>query len=109
MSHFAKVIDGIVVDVIVAEKNFINSGAVGDEFLWVQTSYNKNFRGNYASIGGSYDKALDVFIPKKIFDSWVLDDSSTWIPPSSMPTDGKDYEWDEEVQDWVILDEQPVT
>ena len=48
MAHFAKLNNNIVTEVIVAEKNFINSGLVGDEFLWVQTSYNENFRKNFA-------------------------------------------------------------
>jgi len=51
MSHFAKVIDGTVTQVIVSEQDFINSGAVGDSFLWIQTSYNNNFKGKFASIG----------------------------------------------------------
>jgi len=47
MSHFAKLdSNNIVTEVIVAEQDFINSGAVGDSFLWVQTSYNGNFRKN---------------------------------------------------------------
>ena len=63
MSHFAK-IDGnnIVTEVIVAEQDFINSGKVGDSFLWVQASYNNNFRGKFAGIGDTYDKVNDVFL-----------------------------------------------
>ena len=48
MSHFAKLNNNVVTEVIVAEQDFINSGAVGDSFLWVQTSYNGSFRKNYA-------------------------------------------------------------
>ena len=52
MSHFAKLNNNVVTEVIVAEQDFINSGAVGDSFLWVQTSYNGSFRKNYAAVGG---------------------------------------------------------
>jgi hypothetical protein len=57
MSHFAKIDkDNIVTKVIVAEQDFINSGAVGDSFLWIQTSYNGNFRNQLAGVGFTYDK-----------------------------------------------------
>ena len=85
MGHFAKVEDGVVIEVIVAEQDFIDSGAVGDPALWIQTSYNTRgnvhygadgkpdggvaLRKNYAGIGYMYDKDLDAFIPLKQFDS----------------------------------------
>ena len=57
MAHFAKIdSNNIVTEVIVSEKDFINSGKVGDEFLWIQTSYNGNFRKKFASVGDTYDK-----------------------------------------------------
>jgi hypothetical protein len=63
MSHFAKIDkDNITTEVIVAEQDFINSGKVGDSFLWKQTSYNNNFRGKFAGIGDTYDKVNDVFL-----------------------------------------------
>ena len=65
MAHFAKISgsNNIVTEIIVAEQDFINSGEVGDSFLWVQTSYNSNFRKRYAGVGDSYDKTRDAFIP----------------------------------------------
>ena len=102
MSHFAK-IDGnnIVTEVIVAEQDFINSGLVGDSFLWVQTSYNKNFRKNFATVGSSYDSTKDVFIPPKRFDSWILNETTClWEPPVAIPSDGKKYEWNETTTAW---------
>ena len=61
MSHFAKIDkNNIVTEVIVAEQDFINTGKVGDSFLWIQTSYNGNFRGKFAEIGSKYDKANDI-------------------------------------------------
>ena len=103
MSHFAKInSSNIVTEVIVAEKDFINSGAVGDEFLWVQTSYNGNFRKNFAGIGDTYDKTRDAFIGVKALVSWVLDEATCqWIAPTSMPDDGKVYEWNEDTTAWV--------
>ena len=103
MAHFAKIdSNNIVTEVIVAEQDFINSGAVGDSFLWVQTSYNNSFRKNFASISGTYDKTRDAFIPPKPYTSWVLvEDTCQWKAPSDYPDDGKIYEWDEATTNWV--------
>ena len=102
MSHFAEInSDGIVQRVIVAEQDFINSGAVGDSFLWVQTSYNDNFRKQYAGVGYKYDRAADVFVAPQPYPSWTLDDNHDWQPPTAMPTDGKRYTWDEANTTWV--------
>jgi len=103
MSHFAKIdSNNIVTEVIVSEKNFINSGKVGDEFLWVQTSYNNNFRKNYAGVGHSYDKTRDAFIPPKPFASWTLvEDTCQWEAPVTYPDDGKMYQWNEATTNWV--------
>jgi len=102
MSHFAKINqDNIVTEVIVAEQDFINSGAVGDSFLWIQTSYNNNFRKNFAGIGYTYDKIRDAFIPPQPFPSWTLDeDTCRWEPPVAHPNDGNIYEWNETDQQW---------
>jgi len=101
MSHFAKIDkDNIVTQVIVAEQDFINSGLVGDSFLWVQTSYNENFRKQYAGIGYTYDKVNDVFISPKPFPSWTLDASFDWRPPTAMPDDDKRYSWNEDTKSW---------
>jgi hypothetical protein len=112
MSHFAKVENGIVTQVIVAEQDFINSGAVGDPSTWVQTSYNTQsgvhlgggqpFRKNYAGIGYSYDPVRDAFIPPKLFNSWILqEDTCMWMPPFPRPEDDKYYVWDEETVSWL--------
>jgi hypothetical protein len=103
MSHFAKVENNAVTNVIVAEQDFINSGHVGDSFLWVQTSYNGNFRKNYAGIGYSYDSVRDAFIPPKPFESWVLnEDTCRWDAPTPMPDDGQMYTWNEDAQAWDV-------
>jgi hypothetical protein len=105
MSHFAKLENNIVTQVIVAEQDFINSGHVGDSFLWVQTSYNSNFRKNYAGIGYTYDRVRDAFIPPKPYPSWVLnEDTCRWDAPTPMPDDGQMYTWNEDTQAWEIAD-----
>lgn len=122
MAHFAKVENGTVTQVIVAEQDFINSGAVGDPASWVQTSYNTRggvhfgqdgnpddgvaLRKNYAGIGYTYDAGRDAFIPPKPFASWVLnEDSCLWEPPVAMPEDGQRYTWDETTTSWVLMPE----
>ena len=103
MSHFAEInSDNIVQRVIVAEQNFINSGLVGDSFNWVQTSYNGNFRKNYAGKGYTYDKTRDAFIAPQPYPSWTLVEATCqWESPIPHPTDDKMYQWDEETTNWV--------
>ncbi len=106
MSHFAEINnDGVVQRVIVAEQDFINSGAVGDSFLWVQTSYNNNFRKQFAGIGFTYDKTKDKFIAPQPYPSWSLDSNDDWQAPTAMPDDGKIYTWDEDNTKWVVVPE----
>lgn len=102
MSHFARIdSNNIVQEVIVAEQDFINSGAVGDSFLWIQTSYNKNFRKNFAGKGFTYDKTRDAFIPPQPYPSWTLnEDSCLWECPVEYPNDGVEYKWNETDQQW---------
>ena len=114
MAHFAKVVDGIVTQVIVAEQDVIDSGALGDASEWIQTSYNTYgnqhklggtpLRGNYAGIGFTYDAVKDVFIPPQTYPSWLLDDETyLWKAPVAFPTDGKVYGWDEATLAWVSI------
>ena len=103
MSHFAKVVDGIVAQVIVAESDFIESGAVGDPSDWVQTSYNNNFRKCFAGIGFHYDQVNDVFFPPKPYESWSLNEAFDWVAPIAKPDDGNFYEWDENSQSWIEI------
>lgn len=115
MSHFAQIdTDNIVIQVIVAEQDFIDSGLVGEPSRWIQTSYNTHggqhpegrpLRKNYAGIGYSYDPVLDAFIPPKPFESWVLnEETGLWGPPIPYPSDGNVYEWDESTASWVATD-----
>ena len=98
MSHFAKLdSNNVVTTVIKSEQDVINSGKIGDSFLWVQTSYNGNFRGRFAQIGGTYDKVNEVFIDAKPFASWTLDSDFEWQPPVARPSDYETvpYFWSE--------------
>lgn len=121
MTHFAKVVNGQVTQVIVAEPDFINSGEVGNPNNWIQTSYNTRggvhyepnsdtvsllqsqaLRKNYAGIGYSYDPVRDAFIPPSPYASWLLDEATClWAAPAVYPTDGKSYQWDELTESWV--------
>ena len=111
MGHYAKVENGIVTQVIVADEDFINSGYLGNPASWIQTSYNTQgnvhllggtpFRKNYAGVGYSYDTVLDAFIPPKLFNSWLLnEDTGLWYAPTEKPNDGKYYIWNEDLLRW---------
>ena len=111
MSHFAKVVDGIVTQVIVAEPEFFQTFVDSSPGEWIQTSYNTHggqhrnggtpLRKNYAGIGYSYDRTKDAFIPPKPYPSWVLnEDTCLWGAPTPMPTDDKTYIWDETTTSW---------
>ena len=100
MSHFAKIDkDNVVTEIIVAEQDFINSGAVGDSFLWVQTSYSNSFRKQFAKIGHTYDKTNDVFVSPQPYPSWTLDSNQDWQPPTARPDDDE-YNWNEDTKTW---------
>ena len=109
MAHFAKVEDGIVTQVIVAEQDVIDSGLFG--VGWVQTSYNtyggqhpegRPLRKNFAGIGYTYDAERDAFIPPQNYPSWTLnEDTCLWEAPSPYPEDGALYLWDEDTLSWV--------
>ena len=105
MSHFAKINNNnIVTQMIVADQDFINSGAVGDSFLWIQTSYNGNFRKKFASVGYTYDKVNDVFIEPQPYPSWTLDSNQDWQAPIAQPDPdelGRPHQWNETMQAWV--------
>jgi len=110
MSHFAKVVDGKVVQVIVAEKEFFDTFVDTSAGTWLQTSYNtlanqhpegRPLRGNYAGIGYTYDATNDVFYAPQPFPSWILNNTTwTWEAPVAMPTEGKDYKWNESITNW---------
>jgi hypothetical protein len=112
MSHFAKVENGIVTQVIVAEQDVIDSGLFGTG--WVQTSYNTQggvhlnggtpLRKNYAGIGYTYDSGRDAFIPPQPYASWTLNEATClWEAPTPEPMDDKRYTWDEPTISWIEI------
>ena len=119
MSHFAKVLNGKVVQVIVAEQDFFNTFIDTSPGQWIQTSYNTRggihygtdgqpddgiaLRANFAGIGYIYDASADVFYEPKPFPSWTIS-APTWIwqAPVTYPNDGKQYKWDEATLSWVL-------
>ena len=114
MSHFAKVMHGIVTEVLVIEQDVIDTGAFGDPSLWVQTSYNTHggqhpdgrpLRKNYAGVGYTYDAERDAFYAPQPFSSWTLDEETCWwVSPTPHPDDGKPYFWDETNLAWVEVE-----
>ena len=118
LSHFAKVENGIVTQVIVADQDVIDSGMFGSG--WVQTSYNTRggvhygqdnkpdsgvaLRKNYAGVGFIYDAGRDVFISPQPYPSWTLNEETCqWTAPTPMPVDDKRYTWDEATLAWVEM------
>jgi hypothetical protein len=111
MSHYAKVLDGKVIQVIVADADFFKTFVDTSPGTWLQTSYNtyanqhpegRPLRGNYAGIGFTYDAKNDVFYAPQPFPSWLLNETTwTWESPTPYPTDNKMYSWDEVNQVWV--------
>ena len=114
MAHFAQLDGDTVMQVIVVAneelmENGAESEAKGIAFCqslfggeWRQTSYNANFRKNYAGIGFTYDAQRDAFIPQKPYPSWILNENTClWDAPTPMPTDDKRYSWDEATTSWI--------
>lgn len=110
MAHFAEIdSDNKVIRVLVVSNDDEHRGQefLGDDLglggFWVQTSYNDNFRKQYAGIGYSYDETADVFVRPSPFESWTLDANYDWQPPTPQP-DGDNSMWNEEKQQWQQID-----
>ena len=116
MSHYAKVNNGIVEDVIVAEAEFFDSFVDTTPGTWIQTSYNTRggvhllggtpLRKNFAGIGYTYDSTLDAFYAPRPYTSWSLDtETCLWNAPVAYPTDGETYNWNESTTSWDLVAE----
>jgi len=121
MAHFAKVNNGIVEQVIVAEPEFFDTFVDSSPGQWIQTSYNtrggvhynpengepsadqtKALRKNYAGIGYTYDHTRNAFIPPQPYSSWTLNEETcNWNPPVPYPNDGNMYTWNEATTSWI--------
>ena len=117
MAHFAQIDENNVVTqvIVVANKDTADANGVEKEYIgaafceklfggtWKQTSYNGNFRKNYAGIGYTYNADIDAFVPPKPFPSWVLNNATAqWEAPLPMPEGGM-YSWDEATLSWVEI------
>jgi hypothetical protein len=101
MAHYAKIENGIVTQVIVAEEEFFDTFVDSSPGEWIQTSYNNNIRKNYAGVGFTYDSTRDAFIPPQPYNSWTLnEDTCLWEAPTLHPTDGLMYAWNEDTLSW---------
>jgi len=123
MAHFAKIVDGTVVKVIVAEPEFFNNFVDSSPGQWLQASYNtrggvhyqpnshepsadqsKALRMNFPGVGYTYDAERDAFISPSPFPSWVLNQTTClWEPPVARPDDGQPYTWNETEQRWDLV------
>lgn len=122
MAHFANIDNSNIVQAVIVVNNEVlldNDGneseelgvsfcqsLYGDETRWKQTSYNGNFRKNFAFTGYTYDEAMDAFIPISPYQSWVLNEETCqWQPPIPYPSDGQMYYWDEPSVSWSLVPE----
>lgn len=105
--YFAQVDENnIVIKVIVAEQDFIDSGMAGDPSLWIECSIDGTFRNVYPGVGYHYDVDHDVFYSPSPYPSWHLDQNFEWAAPVPMPqpqNDGDFYKWNEENQEWDLI------
>jgi hypothetical protein len=130
MASFAKIgLNGKVIEVqsvvneVLYDSNGIEQESIGIDFLtkltgwaiWKQTSYNTHggvhssggtpLRKNHAGIGYTYDEDRDAFIPKKPFNSWILnEDTCLWESPIPYPQGNNKYNWNEQNQSWDLLE-----
>ena len=99
--YWAKVTDGLVVKVIVANDDFFDTFVDDSAGTWLETKMDGAIRKNYAGIGFSYDPTRDAFIPPQPYPSWTLaEDTCRWECPVAHPNDGNIYEWNETDQQW---------
>ena len=126
MGYFAKIKDGIVESVVSINNSVLGEPSLsfpeteknGIDFIlnnlflhgeWKQTSFNGNFRKNYAGIGYSYDPQRDAFIPAKPYPSWIFNEQlCIWDAPVPYPDDGKKYDWDDETISWKEIINDPI-
>jgi len=121
MAYFAKLGTGNIVEKVISinnsvitDGNGVEQEKLGVDFInklyntrdvWKQTSYNRNFRKNYAGIGYQYDQTRDAFIAPKPFNSWILnEDTCLWNAPVAKPTDNGNYKWNETNLNWEIIE-----
>jgi hypothetical protein len=111
MAHYAKIVEGKVINVIRADASFFDTFYDDSPGEYIQTSYNTHagehklggtpLRKNFAGVGHTYDATRDAFIPLQPYPSWTLDESTCqWVCPVTYPVDDKVYNWNETDQQW---------
>jgi hypothetical protein len=120
MAHFVEIdsdnnfIRGIVIsDQDCGGGNFPESEKPGQEYIasigiegrWLQASYNNNFRGKFPGDNDYYDEELDLFLSKKPYENFILDENYNWIPPLPKPDDENFWIWNPEKNQWEIFEE----
>jgi hypothetical protein len=122
MAHFAKLGTGNIIESVISINNYVITDSngieqeqLGVDFInklyntrdvWKQTSYNKNFRKNYAGVGYQYDQTRDAFIAPKPFNSWILnEDTCRWESPIPYPQDNNRYNWNEQTKSWDLRED----
>jgi hypothetical protein len=117
MAHFAKIDENNIVTQVIVVANsdcgggqYPESDSIGAAFCnnllggtWKQTSYNSNFRKQYAGVGFKFDADKDIFILPKPYPSWTLDNNGDWNAPVTRPDDGNIYKWNEEILNWELI------
>jgi hypothetical protein len=120
MAYFAKLGTGNIVENVISinnsvitDSNGVEQEQLGVDFInklyntrdvWKQTSYNNNIRKNFAGVGYQYDQTRDAFIPKKPYNSFILNENTcNWEAPVIKPNDGNMYNWNEQIQNWELI------
>lgn len=97
MRNFAKITNGVITDIILADQGFINTLPNSEQ--WIEKT------SEIAGIGWNYNSALLTFYPPQPFPSWILNvDTHTWESPIAYPTDDKNYIWNEDNQTWEEIE-----
>ena len=115
MAHFAKINNSNIVEqVIVVSNDVATTEQAGVDFInnlyktndvWKQTYVDKSLRKNFASINYIYNQTLDAFIPPRPFESWLLNEETCqWEAPIAYPNNGQDYDWNDQTQQWDLID-----
>ena len=122
MAHFAKLDNSnkvirvdVLSNVVITDENDVEQEQLGIDFLtnfyggvgwYKQTSYNENFRKNFAGVDYTYDGIRDAFIAPQTYPSWTLnEDTCRWEAPIAYPDDGKGYIWNEGTTSWIEVEE----
>lgn len=111
MANYAKIVKAIVVEVVMADDNFLETVKDDSSCIWLKTSYNTSggvhanggepLRKNFAVVGHTYDSYRDAFFGPQPHLGWLLDDDTyQWYPPIPKPEDGQQYVWCDETHNW---------